>query len=433
MANPPFNVDLVDAERIKTDTERLPFGLPGINKQKKVSNGNYLWISYFWSYLSETGRAGFVMSSQASSAGHGEKDVRERIVRTGDVDVMMSIRSNFFYTRQVPCELWFFDRGKDESHHDHVLMVDARNVYRKVNRTINDFSPEQMANLSSIVWLYRGQKERFVALVQQYLHSIRREVESVEPLATELAGTLDSVREKIDAFVEQLVGTNHVTAAQRNPIVTAAGELADADEAYRTDQKVLVKDLTKQLKNVNAEPPATTKPQLKAVEKFSPLAERVRGLVKQIDLLCKLAGRVNPLVASMLSDASDEAKEALTYDRRDVGRELKKLDEIRILLIAQLRRGVYFHRQASWLLERFPDGKLVDVPGLVKLVSQAEIEAADWSLTPGRYVGVAPAEVDEDFDFEQTMQDIHVELADLNEEAVELAAKIQANYQEMVV
>lgn len=96
MANPPFNVDLVDAERIKGDP-RLPFGLPGVNKQKKVGNGNYLWISYFWSYLSEKGRAGFVMSSQASSAGHGEKEVRRKIVETGDVDVMIAIRSNFFY------------------------------------------------------------------------------------------------------------------------------------------------------------------------------------------------------------------------------------------------------------------------------------------------------------------------------------------------
>src|ERR1700741_4434571 len=85
-----------------------PFGLPGVNKSKKVSNGNYLWISYFWSYLSEKGRAGFVMSSQASSAGHGERDVRKKIVESGDVDVMISIRSNFFYTRSVPCELWFF-------------------------------------------------------------------------------------------------------------------------------------------------------------------------------------------------------------------------------------------------------------------------------------------------------------------------------------
>ena len=163
MANPPFNVDLVDAERIKGDP-RLPFGLPGVNKQKKVDNGNYLWISYFWSYLNEKGRAGFVMSSQASSAGHGEKEVRRKIV---------------------------------------------------------------------------------------------------------------------------------------------------------------------------------------------------------------------------------------------------------------------------WLQDRFPRAELQKVPGLVRLVDRKEIEAADWSLTPGRYVGVAPQEVDEDFDFEQKLRDIHTELADLNKEAVELAAKIQANFEEL--
>src|SRR5215472_2937170 len=154
MANPPFNVDLVDAERIKGDP-RLPFGLPGVNKDKKVSNGNYLWISYFWSYLNEKGRAGFVMSSQASSAGHGEKEVRKKIVQTGDVDLIISIRSNFFYSRTVPCELWFFDRNKPEDRRDKVLMLDARNVFRKVTRKIYDFSPEQMQNLTSIVWLYR--------------------------------------------------------------------------------------------------------------------------------------------------------------------------------------------------------------------------------------------------------------------------------------
>lgn len=110
MANPPFNSDRVDAEKVKSDP-RLPFGLPGVNKQKEVSNGNYLWISYFHNYLNDTGRAGFVMSSQASSAGGGEAEVRRKLVETGDVDVMISIRSNFFYTRTVPCELWHFDRG----------------------------------------------------------------------------------------------------------------------------------------------------------------------------------------------------------------------------------------------------------------------------------------------------------------------------------
>ena len=111
------------------------------------------------------------MSSQASSAGHGEKEVRRKIVETGDVDVMISIRSNFFYTRTVPCELWYFDRAKPNERKDKVLMLDARNVYRKVTRKIYDFSPEQMQNLAAIVWLYRGQRERFLGLVKDYLGS----------------------------------------------------------------------------------------------------------------------------------------------------------------------------------------------------------------------------------------------------------------------
>ncbi len=109
MANPPFNVDEIDADKIRNDP-RLPFGLPGVNKKGKVSNGNYIWISYFYSYLNERGRAGFVMSSQASSAGRDEAKVRQKLIETGDVDIMIAIRANFFYTRTVPCELWFFDR-----------------------------------------------------------------------------------------------------------------------------------------------------------------------------------------------------------------------------------------------------------------------------------------------------------------------------------
>ncbi len=104
MANPPFNVDEIDAEKVKNDP-RLPFGLPGVNKQSKISNGNYAWISYFYSYLSPEGRAGFVMSSQASSAGRDEAKLRQKLIESGAVDIMVAIRSNFFYTRTVPCEL----------------------------------------------------------------------------------------------------------------------------------------------------------------------------------------------------------------------------------------------------------------------------------------------------------------------------------------
>jgi type I restriction enzyme M protein len=166
MANPPFNVDEVDAEKIKNDP-RLPFGLPGVNKKGAVSNGNYLWISYFYSYLNEHGRAGFVMSSKASSAGGGEAKVRQKLIETGHVDIMISIRSNFFYTRTVPCELWFLNRNKPENMRNKVLMIDARNIYRKVRARYTISAQSNEKNLTSIVWLYRGQEERFLELVEE--------------------------------------------------------------------------------------------------------------------------------------------------------------------------------------------------------------------------------------------------------------------------
>src|ERR1017187_8467675 len=203
MANPPFNVDEVDAGKAGKD-RRLPFGLPGVNKNKKVSNGNYLWISYFHSYLGSRGRAGFVMSSQASSAGHGEAEVRRKLVETRDVDVVISIRSNFFYTRTVPCELWHFDKGKPADRRDRVLMIDARNVYRKGTRKIYDFSDEQLKNLTSIVWLYRGQRERFLDLVQSYLDRTLEEATGTGPRLEVLRGACAALAEATKAFLKTL-------------------------------------------------------------------------------------------------------------------------------------------------------------------------------------------------------------------------------------
>ena len=178
MANPPFNVDEIDADKIKNDP-RLPFGLPSVNDKGKVSNGNYVWISYFYSYLNEHGRAGFVMAAGAESAGRGDALVRQKLVETGDVDIMVSIRSNFFYTRSVPCVLWFLNRAKrTEEQKKHVLMIDARNVYRKVTRKINDFSPEQEQNLLAIVWLYRGETARYRELLAAYRENGEEEAAS---------------------------------------------------------------------------------------------------------------------------------------------------------------------------------------------------------------------------------------------------------------
>lgn len=170
MANPPFNVDGVDKgkEVVKKDP-RLK--LDGKVNLPKNDNANYLWIQYFYNYLKPNGRAGFVMASSASDAGHSERDIREKLVRTGAVDVMMAIGNNFFYTRSLPCTLWFFDRAKeqDTNKKDNVLMLDARKIYRKVTQKINDFSPEQLQNLICIVNLYRGNTDKLKTTIDGYL------------------------------------------------------------------------------------------------------------------------------------------------------------------------------------------------------------------------------------------------------------------------
>ena len=168
MANPPFNVDKVKAESASA-AGRLPFGLPGVNqKTKEIGNANYLWISYFYAYLNDHGRAGFVMASSATDSTNKDRDIRERLVRTGDVDVMVSVGNNFFYTLSLPCSLWFFDRNKHADIRDKVLFIDARNYYTVVDRTLNEWTEWQLRNLQAIVHLYRGEKEKYQQLLSDY-------------------------------------------------------------------------------------------------------------------------------------------------------------------------------------------------------------------------------------------------------------------------
>ena len=426
LANPPFNVDEIDADKVKSDP-RLPFGLPGVNKKDKVSNGNYVWISYFYSYLNDKGRAGFVMSSQASSAGRDEAKVRQKLIESGDVDVMIAVRSNFFYTRTVPCELWFLNRAKFEAHKDKVLMIDARNVCRKVTRKIYDFSPEQEKNLLAIVWLYRGCSEKFLELVAGYCQQTLTEGagcftikddagETIEPM-TSFIKTSDTLRETLQPFLK--------TLAKDGPHTETLKELDDTTSAFKKDvqafQKMIVEqqELWKKQKTTNGE-------LKKTVERLAPLAEAGRDLIKQADLLFKLISR---LIEICESDCS--AKESENWPGRDITRGRKAADEARQIAVEQLKQVRYFWKHAHWLTERFPAAKLRDVEGLVKLVNCAEIEANDWSLTPGRYVGVTPEEVDEEFDFEETLREIHVELDDLNAEAAQLAATIKKNFEEL--
>ena len=154
MANPPFNVNKVDKKKDFVKTDKRLFSDVGLPKS---DNGNYLWIQYFYHYLNERGRAGFVMASSATDAGASEKLIRQRLIETGAVDCIVAVGNSFFYTRSLPCHLWFLDRGKKPENKHKILMIDARNTFRQVTQTLRDFSPEQMEGLTAIVKAYRSE------------------------------------------------------------------------------------------------------------------------------------------------------------------------------------------------------------------------------------------------------------------------------------
>ena len=201
MANPPFNVDKVKAKSTSS-AGRLPFGLPGINKNKEIGNANYLWISYFYAYLNDTGRAGFVMASSATDSSQArDKGIREQLIQTGHVDVMMSVGNNFFYTKSLPCSLWFFDKGKPEALLDKVLFIDARNYYTVVDRTLNEWTEWQIKNLTAIVWLYRGEVEHYHQLLADYRAALGSDAPFAE-IQTDLEEQLARKRAEAKEAVE---------------------------------------------------------------------------------------------------------------------------------------------------------------------------------------------------------------------------------------
>ena len=312
MANPPFNVDKVKAESTSA-AGRLPFGLPGVNaKTKEIGNANYLWISYFYAYLNDHGRAGFVMASSATDSANKDRDIREKLVNTGDVDVMVSVGNNFFYTLSLPCSLWFFDRNKNADIRDKVLFIDARNYYTVIDRTLNEWTEWQLRNLQAIVHLYRGEKEKYQNLIADY----------DKVLNGKTVASLEDALQKQKAEAKQLIA-----------------------EAQRKDKK-----------RIEAEQNA---------------------------------------------------------------------------LIADIEETLETARQHEWLVSKFgEEGTYQDVLGLCKIATIQEIAEKNYSLTPGAYVGVAEQE-DDGVDFHERMNEIHAELAQLNQEANTLMDEIQKAWEEL--
>jgi type I restriction enzyme M protein len=415
MANPPFNVDGVDKakENVKKDPRLM---LDGKVNLPKNDNANYLWIQYFYNYLKPTGRAGFVMASSASDAGHSEKEIREKLVKTGAVDVMMAIGNNFFYTRSLPCTLWFFDRAKEQDpiRNDRILMLDARKIYRKVTSKVNDFSPEQLQNLICIVNLYRGNTDKFTTTVNSYLETSAALAKDTALVITKLQKQIQLVHTTVSNFANQYTKENQAASVfvdalnieelpsivvQQNTLIADANKItANSDvlesiahlcKGLRKPQDKLIKQL------LDAISTATKEYQLNKNKDWKEL--NLKDLLDQLKAL-----------QQQLSGNPDEGEHGLLHDTE------------------------YFWKQAHWLQSRFPEGVYTDVEGLCKVVNQQEIEAKDWSLSPGRYVGVDTA-TDDDFDYEERLNEIHIELDGLNEEAAVLASLIADNFKMVVL
>lgn len=441
MANPPFNVDGVDPKRIENDPRLFTQKkIPGLNqKSKMVSNANYLWIQYFYSYLNEEGRAGFVMASSATDAGHGEREIRREIIQTGHVDVIIAIGTNFFYTRSLPCTLWFFDKGKPPERTNTVLMIDARAIYRVVTRKIRDFTDEQLENISAIVWLYRDEKYRYLQLIRRYFAQTQTALTGLPTVLANYFVPLADLQTAVAALLTSLSPNQTLAKAQ------IADFTAQTNSFFTQHQTAVQAECTQLLHDLATLPDLATiaannAAQHAAHATLAPFVPRLKSLPKSLLGLVKeathLRDSAEKLVSACLKGNGRKAlvakADSPAWDSKAVRATLGQLETARDQAIETIKESLYFLSQIHWLQSRFPAGEYADVLGLCKAVDRATLYAHDDSLTPGRYVGVAPQEEEDDDDFAERMREIHLELVELNAGANELATLIQTNLIELL-
>jgi len=453
MANPPFNVDSVETKKVESqvgETGRLPFGLPGLNaKTGAISNANSLWIQYFYAYLNDTGRAGFVMASSASDAGNKDRDIREKLVKTGHVDAMVAIGNKFFYTRSLPCTLWFFDKGKGEDLANQVLMIDARNVYHVMSARSHVFTEEHLANLNAIVWLYRGQEDKFTALVGRYQRQVHEWLALLPERIAQDSATIATLAARLQAFADG------ATLAELNAQQLKETELAPAAlQAFKAELAAAqadtqASDAIAALLDACAQACATMAAheagaaasshdaQVALQATLDALAPQLKAAGKTLEARHKrwlqLLDTAEKSLRARLSKAFD-AKAAKEARRALLAADARKSEapSVRDAALEALRQAAYFIHQGHWLHSRFPQALFEDVPGLCKAVTVDEIAANDYSLTPGRYVGVAPAALEDEEDFAEKLREIHDELSELNDKAAALVGRIASNFEELL-
>jgi len=399
MANPPFNVDDVSLAAIEKDPRFNTYGLPrNKTKLKKadegketVPNANYLWINLFATSLKPKGRAALVMANSASDARHSEADIRRALIEANLIYGMLTMPSNMFYSVTLPATLWFFDKAKAD---ERILFIDTRNIFTQIDRAHREFSDEQVANIAVISQLHKGQTDRFLNLVDHYfaegVSSLNTHHSAVDALCAQLFEALDdpAARQTVTQFKKQWSG---LAALQKRYAAYLGGKEAGHNSAQH---------------------------QLRAA--FTPFFTALHTDLKTLDKT--LRQHEKQLADAAQADAKRDGK------RQVADRLTKQLKTALEALHTQVKESETWFSHIQWLQERFPKAVYEDVTGLCKLATRAEVAEQDWSLNPGRYVGVV---IEEDGKTEEEfisgLLEMNGELTRLNAEARTLEAVIAGN------
>jgi type I restriction enzyme M protein len=360
---------------------------------------------------------------------------------------MMAIGNKFFYTRSLPCTLWFFDRGKPHDLLNQVLMIDARHVYHVVSARSHVFTDEQLANLNAIVWLYRGEREKFITLVDRYHRQVDEWLAAIPGRIAADTAAVAALAEKLSAFAEgatlaELNAGQPDTARLAPPAFDDfKAELAAHHAALRArdglGERALLQAVTDARQAIAAAEPDSHGGQRALQATLDALAPQLKSASKTLETRhkqwLKLLDTAEKSLRARQSRAFD-AKAVRDARRALLAADPKKNEDptVRDAVLDALKQAAYFIHQGHWLHSRFPHALYEDVSGLCKAVSIEEIAANDWSLTPGRYVGVPPADAGDEDDFAETLREIHDELGELNDKAVELAGRIAANLEALL-
>ncbi|MBN2769221.1 MAG: SAM-dependent DNA methyltransferase [Spirochaetes bacterium] len=391
LANPPFNVDDVNLARVENDKRFNTYGVPRNKTKKKksekgsetVPNGNYLWINLFATSLKENGRAALVMANSASDARHSEADIRKTLIENNLVYGMLTLPSNMFYTVTLPATLWFFDKDKQD---EKILFIDARNVFTQIDRAHREFSEEQIQNLAIISRLHRGNRQAFVELVAGYFV---RGFETIKEHQPHLMKVAETVTDFIKKHNGDDVPDFKLVLKEIDSIIAEYSKYQDKID----------------LGNIES----ANKQQQELAEIIQPFFTNLHVLLKAVDKKVRHIEK-------------DESK---NKDLKTLKVELEELHK-------EVKASEYFFAHINWLQERFPKAEYEDVTGLCKLASMEEVKDQEYSLNPGRYVGVV---IEEDGkteeEFIEEMLAMNDELEKLNEEARKLESVISNNIKQI--